>query len=117
MSKNIEITLTKEEWSSVNTWITSASRQTYERASKGWFTELLDIVNPFYKSLYFFDELIPYDSERTLEIERKYFRYLVYSVGRIAYDFDCKTITSNEALSIVKKLEDQGDDKWKKNRW
>ena len=121
MSKNIEITLTKEEWSNVNTWVTSASRQTHERVSQNWFTELLDIVKPFYMSLYFSDDSssmkIPYDSKHALEIERKYFKYLVYSVGRIAYDFDCKTITSNIALGIVKKLEDQGDENWKKNRW
>jgi hypothetical protein len=121
MSQNIKITLTKEEWSDVNTWVTSASRQTYERVSQKWFTELLDIVKPFYMSLYFSDDRsamkIPYDSEHTLEMDRKYFRYLVFSVGRIAYDFDCKTITSNIALSIVKKLEEQGDDKWKKDRW
>jgi hypothetical protein len=46
-----------------------------------------------------------------------YFRYLVFSVGRIAYDFDVKTITSQMAYDIVTKLEKQGDDKWKKNRW
>ena len=117
----ISITLTKEEWSSVNTWITSASRETFERVSKKWFTELLDIVNPFYMSLYFSDDYsamkIPYDSEHTLELERKYLKYLVYSVGRIAYDFDVKTPTAQEALNIVNKLEEQGGENWKKNRW
>lgn len=117
----IPITLTKEEWSSVNTWVTSASWITFERASKEWFTELLDVVKPFYMSLYFSDDYsamkIPYDSEHTLELERKYLKYLVYSVGRIAYDFDVKTPTAQEALTIVRKLEDQGDDKWKQNRW
>lgn len=117
----ISITLTKEEWSSVNTWVTSASWITFERAPKEWFTELLDVVKPFYMSLYFSDDYsamkIPYDSEHTLELERKYLKYLVYSVGRIAYDFDVKTPTSQEALTIVNKLESQGDDKWKQNRW
>ena len=72
-------------------------------------------------SLYFSDDnsamKIPYDSEHTLELERKYFQFIVYSVGKIAYDFDVKTITAQEALTIVNKLEEQGDEKWKKNRW
>jgi len=42
---------------------------------------------------------------------------LVFSIGRIAYDFDAKTQTSNMALEIVKKLEEQGDEKWKKDRF
>ena len=122
MDRNeITITLTKEEWSSVNTWIQSCSRQTFERVGNQWFTELLDIVKPFYMSLYFSDDYsdwnIPHDSEHTLVMKGVYFRYLVFSVGRIAYDFDVKTITSQMAYDIVTKLEKQGDDKWKKNRW
>jgi hypothetical protein len=121
MNEIIPITLTKEEWSSVELWVTSASRETFERVSKDWFTELLSIIKPFYMSLYFSDDYsamkIPYDSEHTFEIERKYLKYLVFSIGRIAYDFDVKTQTSHMALEIVKKLEEQGDEKWKKNRW
>jgi predicted DNA-binding protein YlxM (UPF0122 family) len=117
----IPITLTKGEWSSLNTWITSASRIKFERVSEEWFTELLAIVKPFYMSLYFSDDYsamkIPHDSEHTLELERKYLKFLVYSVGRIAYDFDVKTPTAQEALTIVNKLEEQGDEKWKKNRY
>jgi predicted DNA-binding protein YlxM (UPF0122 family) len=121
MNKVISITLTKEEWSSVELWVNSASRETFERVSKDWFTELLGIIKPFYMSLYFSDDFsamkIPHDSEHTLEIERKYFKYLVFSIGRIAYDFDVKTQTSQTALEIVKKLEEQGDEKWKKDRF
>ena len=119
MSKEISITLTKEEWSSVELWVNSASGETFERVSK--VTELLGIIKPFYMSLYFSDDFsameIPHDSEHTLEIERKYFKYLVFSIGRIAYDFDVKTQTSRMALEIVKKLEEQGDEKWKKYRF
>jgi predicted DNA-binding protein YlxM (UPF0122 family) len=121
MSDVISITLTKEEWSSVELWVNSASRETFEQVSKDWFTELLGIIKPFYMSLYFSDDFsameIPHDSEHKLEIERKYFKYLVFSVGRIAYDFDVKTQTSHMALEIVKKLEEQGDEKWKKDRF
>jgi len=117
MSKEINITLTKDEWSSVETWVTSATIETFERVSK----ELLQIIKPLYHSLYFSDDMsamnIPYDSEHTLTLDRKYFRYLVFSVGRIAYDFDVKTGTSQMAFEIVRKLEDQSDDKWKESRF
>jgi len=61
---------------------------------------------------------IPYDSEHTLTLDRSYFRYLVFSVGIIAYDllFSFKSQTSQTALEIVKKIEEQGDEKWKKTR-
>ena len=121
MNKVISITLTKEEWSSVELWVDSASGQTFERVSKDWFTELLGIIEPFDKSLYLLGDFlsmeIPHDSEHTLEIERKYFKFLVFSIGRIAYNFDVKTITSQMAFEIVKKLEEQGDEKWKKDRF
>lgn len=120
MSKEINITLTKEEWSSVETWITSASRKTFERVPKEWFTELLSFVKPFYHSLYFSDDFsamkIPHDSEHTLTVDRKYLRYLIYSVGMIAYDFDCKIQTAKSAYDILKKLEEQSDEQWKTNR-
>ncbi len=121
MSKTIDITLTKEEWSDVETWVNSATRETFERVCPSWFEELHAIVKPFYMPLYFSDDgssmKIPYDSEHTLTMERKYFRYLVFSVGRIAYDFDVKTPTSQMAYDIVTKLEKQGDEGWYKNRW
>jgi hypothetical protein len=121
MSKTIDITLTKEEWSDVETWVNSASRMTFERSSKEWFEELHEIVKEFYMPLYFSDDRsamnIPYDSEHTLTMERRYFRYLVFSVGRIAYDFDVKTPVAQMAYDIVTKLEEQGDEEWFKNRW
>ena len=121
MSKEINITLTKEEWSSVETWVNSATMETFERVSNEWFVELLQIIKPLYHSLYFSDDMsamdIPYDSEHTLTLDRKYFKYLVFSVGRIAYDFDVKTGTSQMAFEIVRKLEDQSDDRWKESRF
>jgi hypothetical protein len=121
MSKTIDITLTKEEWSNVETWVNSASRMTFERSSKEWFEELYTIVKDFYMPLYFSDDMsamnIPIFSNHTLTMERRYFRYLVFSVGRIAYDFDVKTPTAQMAYNIVTKLEKQGDKGWIKNRW
>ena len=121
MSKEINITLTKEEWSQVKTWIESASRKSFERVSKERFDRLIDVVKPFYMSLYFSDDYsamkIPHDSEHTLTIDRSFFRDLVFSVGIIAYNFDVKTSTSKIAYNIVKKLEYQGDNKWNENRF
>lgn len=120
-NEKIPITLTKSDWSDVQTWMTYASRESFDRVGKDWFDKLLTTITPFYASLYFSDDYsameIPHDSEHTLEIERHYFFILVYSVGRIAYDFDVKIQTAKAALEIVKKLESQGDEKWKKNRW
>jgi hypothetical protein len=119
--EKIPITLTKSDWSDVQTWVTSASRESFDRVGKDWFDKLLTTIKPFYMSLYFSNDYsameIPHDSEHTLEIERNHFKFLVYSVGRIAYDFDVKTQTAQSALEIVKKLESQGDEQWKKNRW
>jgi hypothetical protein len=122
MNKEISITLTKDEWRSVETWVTSASHRTFEKTYKARLTELLEFITPLCRSLYFSDDMsamnIPYDSEHTLTLDRSYFRYLVFSVGIIAYDllFSFKSQTSQTALEIVKKIEEQGDEKWKKTR-
>ncbi len=121
MSKEINITLTKEEWSMVNTWIQYAGGKQFERVSREWFTELLSFVKPLYMSLHFSDDFsamnIPHDSEHTLTFNRKYLKFLVFSVGMIAYDFDCKTMTTKIAYDILKKLEEQSDESWKQNRF
>jgi len=121
MNKEINIILTKEEWADVNRWIESASMQKFERVSREWFTELLSFVKPLYMSLYFSDDFsawnIPHDSEHTLTLDRKYLKFLVFSVGIIAYNFDCKTETTKSAYGILKKLENQSDEYWKQNRF
>lgn len=121
MNKEILITLTKEEWSMVETWITSSSRKTFERVSNTWFDKLLETVKPFYIALYFSNDFsamnIPHDSEHTLTLNRDYLKFLIFSVGIIAYDFDCKTQTTKMAYDVLKKLEEQSDDKWKDNRF
>jgi hypothetical protein len=118
----IKITLTKDEWRSVQLWVESASRKEFERVSKEWFTELDNIIKPFMWSLYFTTnnpdaQNIPYDSEQTLEIPRNYFRFLVVSIGIIAYNFDVKLPTSKSAYDILTKLEAQADDEWKEKRY
>lgn len=111
MNNEITITLTKEEWSWVNTWVESARMENFERVPKIWFTELISVLKPHYQSLYFSDDFsamkIPHDSEHTLTLDGGYFKFLVFSVGRIAYDFDCKTQTTKIAYDIVKKLENK----------
>lgn len=118
----IKITLTKEEWSSVHTWVDSASRKDFERVSKEQFVELANIITPFYFGLYYTSDNpeaqnIPYDSPQTLEIPRRYFRLLVVSIGMIAYNFDVKIQTTKRAYEIVTKLENQADDEFKENRY
>jgi hypothetical protein len=118
----IKITLTKEEWSSVQLWVESASRKEFERVSKEQFVELANIITPFYFGLYYTSnnpkaQNIPYDSPQTLEIPRRYFRLLVVSIGMIAYNFDVKIPTTKRAYEIVTKLENQADDEWKEKRY
>ena len=121
MDKKINITLTKEEWSDVYRWIESAGGKQFERVSRERFTELLSFVKPLYMSLYFSDDFsamnIPHDSEHTLTLDRKFLKFLVFSVGMIAYDFDCKTMTTKISYDILKKLEEQSDESWKQNRY
>jgi hypothetical protein len=118
----IKVTLTKEEWSSVQTWVDSASRKDFERVSKEHFVELANIITPFYLGLFYTDYNpdalnIPHDSPQTLEIPRRHFRFLVVAVGMIAYNFDVKIPTTKWAYEIVTKLENQADDGWKENRY
>lgn len=118
----IKITLTKEEWSSVNTWVDSASRKEFERVSKEQFVELTNIIKSFYLGLYYTSnnpeaQNILYDSPQTLEIPRRYFKLLLVSIGMIAYNFDVKIATTKWAYEIVTNLENQADDEWKENRY
>jgi hypothetical protein len=116
----ITVTLTKEEWSWVNTWIESAQNIESERISKSWFEKLLEIVKPQYESLYFSKDYstfqIPHDSEHSLTMDRPFFSIFMFCVGRIAYDFNCKTVTTQVAYNIIQKLEAQGDEDWKQKR-
>jgi hypothetical protein len=119
---SIKIILTKEEWSSVQTWVESMSRREFERVSKERFIELEGIIKPFYLGLYYTHynpdaHNIPHDSEQTLEIPRNYFRILVVSIGMIAYNFDVKLPTTKLAYQILTKLEAQADDEWKEKRY
>jgi len=118
----IKVTLTKEEWASVHTWVDSASRKEFERVSKERFIELANIIKPFFFGLYFTSnnpeaQNIPYDSPQTLEIPRRLFRLLLVSIGIIAYNVDVKIPTAKMAYEIVTKLENQADDEWKEKRY
>jgi hypothetical protein len=118
----IKVTLTKQEWSSVQTWVESMSRKEFERVSKEQFVELANIIKPFYFGLYYTScnpdaQNILYDSPQTLEIPRRYFRLLLVSIGMIAYNFDVKIQTTKRAYEIITKLENQADDEWKEKRY
>ena len=119
--KTIDITLTKSEWSDVNTWVESAKRTEFDRVSNVWFDKIQSEVTPLYLSLYFSDDNsameIPHDSEHTLKLNRELLRYLIVSVGLIAYNFDAKIITTKIAYNILRKLEDQSDEQWRNNRF
>lgn len=119
IDKTITIVLEKNEWSSVTTWVESIYSTESNRLSerlclktKEWFK-----INVSIKFLY--DMNINFNEKIEIEIPREILRVFIFSVGKIAYNFDVKTQTSLLAYGIVTKIESQliNDEEWVKNRW
>jgi len=117
--KTIKISLNKSEWSWCNTWIQGIKTSSIERLGEDWFIE----TNKWFKEnvslKYCCDININYDDVIDVLIPRNILRIFVFSVGRIAYDFDVKSGTSQVAYEIITKIEEQikDDEYWKQNRW
>ena len=117
--KTIKISLNKDEWSWCNTWLQGIKTSSIERLGEDWFIE----TNKWFKEnvslKYCCDININYDDVIDVLIPRNILRIFVFSVGRIAYDFDVKSGTSQVAYEIITKIEEQikDDEYWKQNRW
>ena len=117
--KTIKISLNKSEWSWCNTWIQGIKTSSIERLGEDWFIE----TNKWFKEnvslKYCYDININHDDVIDVLIPRNILRIFVFSVGRIAYDFDVKSGTSQSAYEIITKIEEQikDDECWKQNRW
>jgi len=119
-SKNpIDISLTRDEWNSTNTWINSIMSAGTERLSKEWFEDLYwFIMHPIHNEVNFSGKSFEWDENIKFQIPRQLLRMFVFSIGRIAYDFDVKTPTSMGAQNILAKVNEQlkqilpADDKW-----
>jgi len=119
-SKNpIDISLTRNEWNAVGTWINSVMSAGTERLSKEWFEDLYWLVmQPISNEVNFSDKTFPWDEDIKFQIPRQLLRMFVFSVGGIAYNFDVKTPTSMGAQMILNKINEQlkqvlpADDKW-----
>jgi hypothetical protein len=115
----VKLSLTREEWNSSETWIQSMGMKGCERLSKEWFEDLHWLVMfPISNEVNFSGRDYNYDIDITFDIPRELLRMFVYSIGRIAYDFDVKGITSVIAQNILEKINKQireqlpSDDKW-----
>ena len=117
--KTIKISLNKDEWSWCNTWLQGIKTSSIERLGEDWFIE----TNKWFKEnvslKYCYDININHDDVIDVLIPRNILRIFVFSVGRIAYDFDVKSGTSQSAYEIITKIEEQikDDECWKQNRW
>jgi len=119
-SKNpIDISLTRNEWNAVGTWINSVMSAGTERLSKEWFEDLYWLVmQPISNEINFSGKTFPWDEDIKFQIPRQLLRMFVFSVGGIAYNFDVKTPTSMGAQIILNKINEQlkqvlpADDKW-----
>ena len=117
--KTIKISLNKSEWRWCNTWIQGIKTSSIERLDEDWFIE----TNKWFKEnvslKYCYDTNINHDDVIDVLIPRNILRIFVFSVGRIAYDFDVKPETSQAAYEIITKIEEQikDDEYWKQNRW
>ena len=119
-SKNpIDISLTRNEWNAVGTWVNSVMSAGTERLSKEWFEDLYWLVmQPISNEINFSGKTFPWDEDIKFQIPRQLLRMFVFSVGGIAYNFDVKTPTSMGAQMILSKINEQlkqvlpADDKW-----
>jgi len=119
-SKNpIDISLTRNEWNAVGTWVNSVMSAGTERLSKEWFEDLYWLVmQPISNEINFSGKTFPWDEDIKFQIPRQLLRMFVFSVGGIAYNFDVKTPTSMGAQIILNKINEQlkqvlpADDKW-----
>lgn len=115
----VKITLTREEWNSSYIWVEAMENKGCERLNKNWFEDLhWLIMYPIHREINFTNKNYTYDDEITFDIPRELLKMFVYSIGRIAYDFDVKGITNTIAQKILKKINTQLDeqlptnDKW-----
>lgn len=115
--KVVEISLTRAEWNSTDTWIQTNDST---RLGRAWFEDLQWLVMfPIIKQVSRYDDGTDY----SFGIPRELLRMFVYSIGRIAYSLDVKPQTSIFAQGILEKINKQieeqlvDDEKWKELRF
>ncbi len=120
----VKISLTRNEWNSVGTWVESMEMKGCSSLSIDWFNDLIGLVMcPISNEINFSNKEYKYDDNITFDIPRKLLRMFVYSIGQVAYDFDVKSLTSIEAQNILEKITNQikeqllPDDGWYKYKF
>lgn len=118
-NKTIKIILEKKDWSWSNTWVESLNPANIERLSEGWFLETKEWFKINISLKFLYDGNVNHNDKVEVEIPRNILRIFVFSVGRVAYNFDVKIPTATIAYEIITKIESQliNDNDWVKNRW
>lgn len=115
----VKISLKRDEWNSVGTWVESMIHRETERVGKEWFEDLYWLVMiEISKEVNFSNKDYTYDVDISFDIPRELLRMFVYSIGRIAYNFDVKPLTAVRAQNILESVNRQlieqlpVEDKW-----
>lgn len=118
-TKIITISLVKEEWNWCMTWLEGFNYSSVERLSEEWFKEVRQWFKYNVSLKYTYDSNIKYDDNISINIPRNVLRIFVFSIGRIAYNFDVKIPTASIGYEIITKIERQliDDEDWVKTRW
>jgi len=113
----VKFSLTRDDWNSIGTWVESMENS--RRENKEWFEDLHWLVMfPISKEINFSSKNYNHDVDISFDIPRELLRMFVYSIGRIAYDIDVKSLTSIYAQHILKNINNQlkeqlsDNDKW-----
>lgn len=101
------------------TWISDIKTSSIERMSEDWFIETKLWFKDNVSLKYLYDLNIDNNDSIEVLIPRNILRIFVFSVGKIAYDFDVKSGTSTSAYEIITKIEEQLkiDEYWNQNRF
>lgn len=94
------------EWTSVVEWTKNLQVTRGDKISKDLFTETVRWLNTNIISKY--SNLVLQDDELIkIDIPRNFLQIVVFSVGKISYDFNIKPPTAAVAYNILIKIEDQ----------
>jgi hypothetical protein len=99
----INIRLSKSEWYSVDTWIQGCKCSNTDKMfidDLRWMFVLPMIIKMA-------DDKIHDDCDVVGYISRNLLKHFVYSIGKIAYDFDLRDVTTIKAQRILNKVTQQ----------
>lgn len=115
----VTISLKRDEWNWCETWVQSMMYKGTDRVGKEWFEDLNGLVMfNISREINFSNKNYEHNIDIPFHIPRELLRMFVGSIGKIAYCFDVKPITSIIAQNILEKINKQlkeqlpSDDRW-----